>query len=113
MIALHFSCLRVVTLLQYIGYSFNTKKQQSEHDQFDDSTNWLVEFTHGVAHLLGWKPIMHTYAVAFILSQDPDSVAEMFLTRLACAYYFAGGFNNLQANGNVSSVARVRDWPWH
>ena len=51
-----------------------------------------------------YKPQFESFAISLINDEPDAPVAEMVLTRLSHAYYFAGGFNISQAGSSLASI---------
>lgn len=94
-----------IPFLQYVGYAIKGTQRKKQHDLLT-STSWLFLFTKYVCAT--WKnfpPInMHNFTVCLITEEVVGPIAEMLLTRLARAYYFAGGFSIGQAGASMTSL---------
>ncbi|CAN9206276.1 unnamed protein product [Alternaria alternata] len=94
-----------IPFLQYVGYAIKGTQRKKQHDSLA-STSWLFLFTKYVCAT--WKNFpptnMHNFTVCLITEKAIGPVTEMLLTRLARAYYFAGGFSIGQAGASMSSL---------
>jgi hypothetical protein len=94
-----------IPFLQYVGYAIKGTQRKKQHDSLA-STSWLFLFTKYVCAT--WKNFpptnMRNFTVCLITEEAIGPVAEMLLTRLARAYYFAGGFSIGQAGASMSSL---------
>ena len=93
-------------VMQYVGYAKNVKVRSKQHDKMGDNSNWLCVFAHAALRAMGCKPEVDLFTVCLISEEWDGPVAEMLITRLARAYYFAGGFSIAQAGASMASIKR-------
>jgi hypothetical protein len=95
-----------IRFLHYVGYAIKGSTRKKQHDSMT-STSWLFKFTkHAIQSGKGNPSVdMHNYTICLISEEAAGPVAEMLLTRLAHAYYFAGaGFSIGQAGASMKSI---------
>ncbi|KAF1973086.1 hypothetical protein BU23DRAFT_568623 [Bimuria novae-zelandiae CBS 107.79] len=91
-----------VPLMHYVGYALNASKRKK--DQTYSSTHWLSMWVCAWAQVFYKDQFaIRTYTVALITEEWGGPVAEMLVTRLACAYYHTGGFCIDQAGKSTNS----------
>ncbi|KAH6867105.1 hypothetical protein BKA58DRAFT_442096 [Alternaria rosae] len=95
-------------VMQYVGYAKNVKVRSKQHDKMGDSSNWLCIFARAVLLAMGYDPKVDLFTVCLISEEWDGPVAEMLITRLARAYYLAGGFSIAQAGASMASI-KMRD----
>jgi hypothetical protein len=91
-------------LVQYVGYAIKASVRQYQHESHS-ATNYLCMFVHTLAEAL-WPQTyeMRTFTICLITEEWGRPVSEMLLTRLAHAYYHAGGFSIDQAGKSMRSL---------
>ncbi|KAI4615866.1 hypothetical protein J4E80_006285 [Alternaria sp. BMP 0032] len=93
-----------IPFLQDVGYATKGLKDERKYGNGRSGTSWLFLFTKYI--LESWKDIstvkMHHFTIALIVDVSLGPVGQMLLSRLARAYYFAGGFTISQAGASMS-----------
>lgn len=90
-------------LMHYGGYALNASLRQMELEAHT-WTNWLSVWVLSCAQMLYPNTFhMRTFTIALITDEWGGPIAEMLITRLACAYYHTGGFCIDQAGTSMSS----------
>ncbi|KAL6711502.1 hypothetical protein ACN47E_004436 [Coniothyrium glycines] len=92
-----------IPFLRYVGYALDGNQRAKQHDSLQ--TSWLYLFARIIMPKLNLKFEMCNFTVCVIPEEAAAPVAEMLVTRMARAYYFAGGFSIGQAGASVKSMA--------
>jgi hypothetical protein len=95
---------KAVPVMHYVGYAMKASVRKKQHSAMGASTNWLCVFAQAVLRAMDLDPRMDPFTVCLISEEWDGPVAEMLLTRLARAYYFAGGFSIAQAGAIMTSM---------
>ena len=98
--------------LYYVGYAFDAVERQQNHMKNDHTSNALIRFAQAVLRQASWCPgevNIFTHPICLLAGESTAAVAEAFMARALCSYYFHGGFNLEPCGASVASIYR-KNW---
>lgn len=99
-----------IPVMHHVGYSINFHHRRQLHQSPSLTANWLTQFVLAAAKALGFSTHLASYTLYIVPEQPCGPVAQMLLSRMARAYYFAGGLSS-GATSCAASVAHMRSNP--
>jgi hypothetical protein len=97
-----------IPFLQYVGYAIKGSQRRKQHDALTGTSSLFLFTKFAIESWKGSPTVhMHNFTICLITEEVVGPVAEMLLTRLARAYYFAGGFSVSHAGASMSSLSLI------
>jgi hypothetical protein len=96
-----------IPVLHHVGYSISAHHRQQLHQSPSSTATWLTQFVLATAKALNISTHLASHTVYVVPEQLCGPVAQILLSRLARAYYFAGGLSS-GATACAASVAHMR-----
>ncbi|KAF3005644.1 hypothetical protein E8E13_003508 [Curvularia kusanoi] len=93
-----------VPVMHYIGYATKPQIRKQRYEAGDKCGNWLTQCVLAITKALKISTHMSTHPLFLVNADVSGPVAEMLLSRMTRAYYFAGGLNTGQASGSMAHI---------
>lgn len=90
-------------VMHYVGYAMKGSERLRQHDRDGKSSSWLLQCIKAIMKATGIDTYVGTYFVCLITTEECVRAAEIVVTRLARAYYYAGGLSVGVAGASTNS----------
>lgn len=90
-------------VMHYVGYAMQGSERLRQHDRGEKSSSWLLQCIKAIMEATGIDTHVGTYFVCLITEEECVRAAEIVVTRLARAYYYAGGLSVGVAGASTNS----------